>query len=211
MVLCTSGISTWYDCPYTPQYALCMRSICQYSSSSSSKLAYRGLQAIAMYSIYLQNFFFTKYLLYIFISSVYILYSLCSMRNSATASYVSCISDIVCMTWIFFLTLRPDQSLFCVHMLKAFTGKGGWSSRNIVTWSWYDLPCSHITCSNEMRRIKNDTPQQPHSGLESLLHRMTLCPEGMMSGYTSSMMRIFHFFFIFAWGTYPVYNLWADL
>jgi len=98
MVLCTSGISTWFDCPYTPQYALCMRSICQYSSSSSSsKLAYTGLQAIAMYSIYLQNFF-TKYLLYIFISSVYILCSLCSMCNSATAWYVSCISDVICMT-----------------------------------------------------------------------------------------------------------------
>jgi hypothetical protein len=56
MVLCTSGISTWFDCPYTPQYALYMRSICQYSSSSSSKLAYIGLQAIATYSIYCRFF-----------------------------------------------------------------------------------------------------------------------------------------------------------
>jgi len=76
VVLCTIGISAWFDwvTVHTLQSVLRMRSICQYSSSS--RPAYTRLGAISVYAVYIFTHFFNKkYLLCIFIPTAYILYN----------------------------------------------------------------------------------------------------------------------------------------
>jgi hypothetical protein len=168
-----------------------------------------------MYSIYLQIFLRNIFCTFLYHQStsciVCVVYVILKEHRT-------CLVFRILYAWyeFFFLTLRPDQSLFvyvCWRLLleKEDAALGITFRGYIVTWSWYDLTCSHTTCSNKMRGIKSYTPQQPHSGLEWLLYRMTLYLEVIMSGFTSSMISIFHlvfFLFLSEWhNLYIIYGL----